>query len=261
MTADLRERLADLRIEIDDEVAERHLGLIAAELAGPATRPVRTHRRRLVAAVGVALLVVLPAAAGVAAENSAPGDLLYPVKRTTEWLRTFLDPNIAADHRVDELEEAVDRDAGRDVIEDRLRDAEEAVDDVSGDDPVRDRLDAVRDRLIRDDEVEAGGDPLPDSTTTAPRDEPVTDATTTTTVPRDDPRPDTTTTTTSTRDEPRPDTTTTTTAPRDDPRPDTTTTTTSPTADEPPPTTTTAPRDDAGGGGDRGDGDRGDGSP
>jgi hypothetical protein len=245
---ELSDRLAGLQIDLDPVVAAVHLGRIATELqAAPAlpTLPGRARRRVATLLAGAAILV-LPAAAAVAAEGSVPGDILFPVKQASEWVRSLVDSTVAADHRVDELETLLDRQASFEVISDQLRDAEAAVADVSAGDPVRDRLAAAQNRVERDypaidrNPSELQSPPVDDeqppadatSTTTRPPDRPAAPATTgpgdepTTTAPRGEPP-----STTAPRDEPPP-----TTAPQSEPPP-----TTAP-RDEPPPTT--APRDE-----------------
>ena len=48
-------------------------------------------------------MVLLPGAA-LAAEGAVPGDLLYPVKIAAERVLLLVDPNIEAEHRIEELE-------------------------------------------------------------------------------------------------------------------------------------------------------------
>ena len=95
MKPELRQRLGALRIDIDPAVAERQLDAVIAELRSPATvsRKISTGRTRVWVLVAAAVLVLLPGAA-LAAENTVPGDLLYPVKRAAEWLWSAFDPAI-----------------------------------------------------------------------------------------------------------------------------------------------------------------------
>jgi hypothetical protein len=145
----LTQRLQQLRIEVAPATAALHLAAVAAELREPVVSPVAfPRRRRVVAAVAVALLLV-PAAA-VAAEDSVPGESLYPVKRTVEWVRSLVDDDIGAIHRLEELEILIDRRAPVEMLRQRLAIAESVV--GSGDRSLRDRLDEAR-RSI-------GGDPL-----------------------------------------------------------------------------------------------------
>lgn len=135
MTNDLSERLAALRVEMPPATEAMHLAAIRRELVDPASVPVpmRTHRRprrRIVAAMAAAMILLLPAAA-IAADDTVPGDVLYPVKRSAEWAWSFVDSEVAARHRVEELEIVLDRGASPAEVQARLRDAEAAVDEDS----------------------------------------------------------------------------------------------------------------------------------
>ena len=149
MTTDLHDRLAGLSVEMAPETAERHLVEIRRELRSPGPAVVRPPRRRrrlavVLAAIG---LLLLPAAAAIAAEDAVPGDLLYPVKRTTEWVRSVIDSDIDTVHRIEELETVLDRHAPVDVVTDRLSDADAAVTDHL---EHLDRLARARDRIATD---------------------------------------------------------------------------------------------------------------
>ncbi|MDJ0923736.1 MAG: hypothetical protein QNJ77_04165 [Acidimicrobiia bacterium] len=147
MKQDLKDRLAALHIEIDDAVAQRHMDSVAHELLHPQTpAPSRRRRARVGTLLAAAMLLVLPAAA-FAAEGTVPGDFLYPIKLATEQLRQIVDPNIEAEHRIEELETVVDRAGPVDEIDDRLADAESAVQDRDVPADLLDRLDVVRDRV------------------------------------------------------------------------------------------------------------------
>ena len=239
MKQQLSERLAALHIEIDESVAQDHLDTVAQELSNPsAVVPFRTAgRTRLATLLAAALLLLVPAAA-FAAEGAVPGDLLYPIKLATEQIRLVVDPNIEAEHRIEELETVVDRVAPFDEVADRLIDAEDSVRDSDVPEDLLGRLDSVRDRIaadyerdvLRDDgprgDDRSGGarpDRVPPPTTAAPTtippettvttDAPQTDrpsptdvATTTTTIPTSTDRPAgrATTTTTSPGDRNQP---------------------------------------------------------
>ncbi len=235
MKQDLQNRLAALRVEIDETTAQRQIAVIAAELLDPRP-PVRAARRRIriAALAAAAVLIALPATA-VAAESAVPGDLLYPVKRATEAVRSLIDPNIEAEHRIDELEIVIERNAPEDEIQRRLTEAEEAVreSDIPAD--LSDRLDGVRDQL-RDRSREQERQP-PDTREPTPRQDegsdrqpPVSPTTTTipasdSTVPVSEPPSDQdrtrggTTTTPPESDRPRHGTSTTTEPPRGSDRP------------------------------------------
>lgn len=173
MSIDIEERLGELSIEVSQETAEMHLSAIAAELRSPSPIPPRRFRRQRlpIVAVAAALLVALTAAGAVAAESAVSGDRLYPVKQATEWVRSWVDPTVPADHRIDELEELIDRRAAHEAIADQLQRAEDAVADVSVGDavvdaPLVDRLDIVRDQAR--DVI----DPVPGTTDQPPSDAP-----------------------------------------------------------------------------------------
>ena len=149
MKATLHKRLSGLRVDVPTEVAARHAAEISAELMhpGPVTPP-RRLRRRWVLPVVVAAALLIPAAA-FAAESTTPGDLLYPVKRTTEWVRSIVDSTINAEHRVDELEIVIERRAPINVVSDRLADAEQSVEQSDGQRRLADRIDDARDQIER----------------------------------------------------------------------------------------------------------------
>lgn len=187
MNAQLKERLSALRIDMPGDLEKAHLErvvLALREAPAGAVRPVRPGRlrHRLASLAGAAMLVLVPGSAAIAAEDAVPGDLLYPVKQLTETVRSWFDPSVVADHRIDELETVIDRGDSNDEITERLRDAEHAVDDL--DDPVvTDRLARVRDSIGGEEQAEDGVDsvPLTDSPRPpTPPDAPLRDETSTT---------------------------------------------------------------------------------
>ena len=230
MRQDLKSRLATLNITIGDEIARQHLDAISDELRKPQPlqRPAR-RRVRIAALATAAVLVALPATA-LAAEAAVPGDLLYPVKRAVEFVLSVVDPNLEAEHRIEELEAVIERDAPAVEIESRLSAAEDAVRDRDIPVGLTDRLNAARDRVgegdrdletppepgeadtgQRDDEPSdrptTSGEPDETPTTTsAPPGEADADRIATTTAPPETDRPprDTTTTTAPPRDGDRP---------------------------------------------------------
>lgn len=154
MKTDLADRLSTLRIEIDPVTLDRHIAATSSALKEPlpAASPVRRRRMRLAPVLASLMIFAAPVTGvAVAAENSIPGDVLFPVKQVTEHVRSWFDPGIRADHRLDELETVLDRGSGPDEVAARLAAADEAVADLSVDDEVsRDyvaRLDAARDRV------------------------------------------------------------------------------------------------------------------
>jgi hypothetical protein len=149
----MSDRLAGIRIEIDADTAAMHLAAIEAELLSPSPIPPRHYRRTRLPVVVVAalLLVALSAVGALAAETAVPGDRLFPVKQATEWVRSWVDPGLSAEHRVDELEALIERRAAHEAIADQLQRAETAVSaaisDAAVDQPLVDRLDQARDRV------------------------------------------------------------------------------------------------------------------
>lgn len=147
-------RLEVFEIEIAPEVRQRHLREISAKIASA------PRRRRRLALVLVGAILLVPLAA-VAAEDSLPGELLYPVKRILEPVRVLFDEGVVADHRVDELEILVARRTPRPDIERPVREAEEAVATRERPD-LRQRLEVLIERIERGPEVE----PAPTTTAT-----------------------------------------------------------------------------------------------
>jgi hypothetical protein len=128
----LSERLADLRLEMSETKEAMHIAAIQRELMlPPRPAPVpRRSRKRLAVVLVSAMVLVLPAAA-IASEDSVPGDLLYPVKRSAEWGWSFVDSEVAARHRVEELEIVLVRGDPPEDVRARLSDAEAAASDAS----------------------------------------------------------------------------------------------------------------------------------
>ncbi len=162
------------------------------------TAPARTvRRRRLAVAVVAASLIVLPTGMAFAAESSVPGDVLFPIKKITETVRSWVDDDVVAEHRVDELVELLDRDAPQDDILTQLDRATAEVDRLASDHALQPVLNglaaAVSDRPIKDDDVVADDDDRPDAVTTTTAisdvtttpDRPTGRTTTTTTKPTD----------------------------------------------------------------------------
>jgi hypothetical protein len=122
-----------LRIDVEADVEERHMAAIHRELVEGAAAPVlvpspRGVRRRIVATLAVAFALLVPATA-FAAEDTVPGDVLYPVKQSTEWVRSLVDPTVVQQHRVEELESVIARGASIQLVIDRFDASVEAVDD------------------------------------------------------------------------------------------------------------------------------------
>ncbi len=135
-------QLAVFRLALDADTKARQLAVIEQAARAVPTRSPARRRRRWIAAVVVAGLLALPVA-GVAAESAVPGDALYPVKRALEPIRSWLDPELAAKHRLDELAVLIERDSDDATIERAIDEASLAV--AEADVP---ELDAELERLI-----------------------------------------------------------------------------------------------------------------
>ncbi len=112
-----RERMRSaFAIEMGATTKQMHEASIRAALntVGGITHGTVAPRWRLrVPALIVASLIVLPLGTAIASEDAVPGDLLYAIKRLVDPLRSVLDSDIAAEHRVDELAHLIDRAAHR----------------------------------------------------------------------------------------------------------------------------------------------------
>ncbi len=149
VSAGLSERLvAAYGIEVDSATVEHHLAAVGAALrsAPRSRRRVAPVRSRLGVVFAAIALLALPAVA-IAAEDSLPGDLLYPVKQATERIRGVVDDDLAATHRVEELETLIARDAPAGEIAAAVDRALAAVDDLGEPGPLSARLDRVRSRI------------------------------------------------------------------------------------------------------------------
>lgn len=153
----LSKRLADLRVEMSETTEAMHLAAIQRELMLP-PRPApipRWSRKRLAVVLVSATVLLLPAAA-IASEDSVPGDLLYPVKRSAEWGRSFVDSEVAIRHRVEELEIVLVRGYPPEEVRARLGDAESVADDASP--TLTRRLDQAREQVrVRFGATDQGG--------------------------------------------------------------------------------------------------------
>lgn len=155
----------------------RHLAAMDDALGGSGRGGGAQGGSRWARRVGVALLasgLVFPVAA-VASDDALPGEALYPVKRVTERVVAVFDPDVVAEHRVEEAEALVARteqvlrdevpvpDPDQARAADAAIDAVEATDDRSVEDDLRRRalLVAARLRDLHDftaDEVAALSD-------------------------------------------------------------------------------------------------------
>lgn len=152
MTSNLHDRMANLRIENSPDMAERQIAAIRTELVTPAPVTVPARRRlnrRPVFALIAAVILLLPAAA-IGAENTVPGDVLYPAKRATEWFRSFVDDDVVVRHRVEELENVLRRGEPIDVVTDLLTETEGAVGDAPP--ALVQRVERVKERIRNESE-------------------------------------------------------------------------------------------------------------
>ncbi len=159
------EQLASFRIEADESTRARDLRAIRAELQRTPEGP-SVVRRRWTLGVVVALTVAGPAAA-IAADDALPGDVLYPIKRVAEPIIQLFDPDVAVEHRIEEVAGLVDRETDDAVIQQRIDIARDALTET--DSPILEReLDRIVDRWITDRTT--APDPPTDrpSTTTEP---------------------------------------------------------------------------------------------
>jgi hypothetical protein len=178
---------------VADDRRAADLAVIAAAVDNAALVPpaVPTMRRRLSVVAIAAGLLVLPAGIAIAAEGSLPGDALYPVKRVTETVRSWIDDDLPAQHRVEELEKLMAASAPDDVIADQVRRATDAVGELAVDHDLRPRLAGATSGAAGDGSGPApGGGPGPGVTSSTA---PPTRTTTVTSRPTDRPAPTTTT--------------------------------------------------------------------
>lgn len=172
------------RVEIEDDTRDRHLAEIGAAIRTAPPTPVPTGfalRRRLAGALAGVAVVVAPIGMAVAAEESVPGDFLYPMKQVTERVRAFVDDDIEATHRVEEVERLMFTRAPRAAITRAVERAESATGELIDPTPLDSRLERARERLRQQELDEAppsvSGDPegsgqQPEGSPSGPPDEP-----------------------------------------------------------------------------------------
>lgn len=143
-------------IEMSATTKQAHEASISTALntVGATTHGVRTPRWRVrVPALVAGLMVALPLGTAVASEGAVPGDLLYPIKRLVEPIRSVVDPDVAAQHRVEELARLIDSPASSDRVADAVFDARDAVGDLPADHLLRAEFDKLTDRLAESESV------------------------------------------------------------------------------------------------------------
>ena len=155
---DALERLsAAYRTEVDEVTKERHIVEMSAAIRTAPPAPVSTGyalRSRVAGTAAAVLVVVAPIGMAVAAEDAVPGEFLYPLKQATERVRAFVDEDIAATHRVEEVERLVVRGASIVKITRAVERAEAATSSLIEDRLLGPRLESVRERLRQQDEQE-----------------------------------------------------------------------------------------------------------
>ena len=105
-------RLSVYRIEVSEATRRRQLAAISVAVrTTPPTRTLRRpgFRRRWAGAIATFAMVIGPVGTAVAAEGALPGELLYPVKQMSERMRGVFDEDLAATHRIEELEVLLDQ--------------------------------------------------------------------------------------------------------------------------------------------------------
>ena len=161
--------LDQVRVTVDSDTRDRHLAAVTSALQSRATTPKRGRGRFL--AVALAVVLLLPVIA-LAAEDSVPGDLLYPFKRAVEPVVQVFDTEAPAERRVREVEVLFDRNAPDEVIVRHVDVARETVTD--GQRHLSDRIDRVVHELdVRRTHVEKKEEPVePRPLVTEPSDRP-----------------------------------------------------------------------------------------
>ena len=143
------------RIEVDPETKERHVAAVSTAIrtAPPTPVPAGFNLRRRVAAAVAAVAIVAPAGMAVAAEDSVPGDFLYPVKEVTERVRSYVDRDIGATHRVEEVERLIVLQAPSHSVSRAVERAESATGHIPESGELRLRLEMARQHLQLQDEA------------------------------------------------------------------------------------------------------------
>jgi len=154
------ERLAGLRVDVPESVRQRQLGeILAAVRTAPPVRAPKNfgRRRRWATAVASLAMVVAPVGTAVAAEDSLPGEALYPVKQVSERLRSVFDEDLPATHRVEELEALLERHAAASLVAEAERRAGEAIAGLDDPGELAGRLEQVRIRIRQQQNREETG--------------------------------------------------------------------------------------------------------
>ena len=104
--------LDQIRQTVDETTRTRHLAAVSVALR---ERHQGFWGRGRALALALVLVLLLPVMA-LAAEDSVPGDFLYPLKRAVEPVVQVFDSDVPAERRVREVEVLFERDAPDDVI-------------------------------------------------------------------------------------------------------------------------------------------------
>ena len=161
------------------QVHEASIGDALATVGGTLVGVPTPRWRMRVPALAAALLIVLPVGTAFASEGAVPGDLLYPVKRLVEPIRSVVDSDVVAQHRVDELARLLDVPDEAHRLMDAVTDARDAVGDLPPDHDLRATFDRLTDRVTdaAPVDVPSHGDAESDHPqTVTPSDRPSTDA-------------------------------------------------------------------------------------
>lgn len=173
--------LDEAKVKVDESTKDLHMMAISRAITAEAAP--RRSRLRLIA-VATATVLLVPVMA-LAAERAVPGDFLYPVKQVFEPVVAVFDSDVAATHRVEEVELLYERDAPSDVISDHVDVARDAVTDHDPDRHLTDRIERVVSDLAHRD---AAHDDRSDEPVT--KDDPASDhpddRATSTTIPTED---------------------------------------------------------------------------
>lgn len=174
---------ASIIIDIDEGTRRRHEQEIIGATRLPNGPVPHRRRSRLVLAGIVASVLLLPIGGAIAANDALPGDPLYPVKLATEPILSLFQSDVAAAHRVEELDRIVRGERDDVLVIDAVVNAEDAVRHLPADHPLRIELDRIRERITDEQSGTTDGDSREERDSTATDDRPSTD-----TVPADTPR-------------------------------------------------------------------------
>lgn len=105
-------KLDQIRITVDETTREKHLSAVGSALRA---RGQVSRKSGPVLALALVLVLLVPVMA-LAAENTVPGDLLYPIKLAIEPVVQAFDNDAPAQRRVREVEALFERDAPDEVI-------------------------------------------------------------------------------------------------------------------------------------------------